>query len=142
MSKIRLKRCPFCGSENATEGSRMFDFGEDIYIACKECGAKIQIAKEYGWDDLRKRWNRRVGERLSEMIMEPINNEPTRNSVVVEAFEELIDEYGENGEFIVNNKHLLADDLLKELKASTEIGRNFEKEINKTIILYFMKFGE
>ena len=142
MSEIKLKPCPFCGSENITEGSRMFDFGEDIYIACKECGAKIQIAKEYGWDDLRKRWNRRVGERLSEMITEPINNEPTRNSVVVEAFEELIDEYGENGEFIVNNKHLLADDLLKELKASTEIGRNFEKEINKTIILYFMKFGE
>ena len=63
MSEIKLKPCPFCGSENITEGSRMFDFGEDIYIICKECGAKIQIAKEYGFSELRKRWNRRVGER-------------------------------------------------------------------------------
>ena len=60
MSEIKLKPCPHCWSENITEGSRMFDFGEDIYIVCRECGAKIQICKEYGWDELRKRWNRRT----------------------------------------------------------------------------------
>lgn len=52
--------CPFCGSENLSKGSRMFDFGEDIHIQCMECGAKIQICMEYGWDELRKRWNRRT----------------------------------------------------------------------------------
>ena len=62
MSKIKLKPCPFCKSENISEGSRIFDFGEDIHIMCRECGAKIQICKEYGWDELRKRWNRRSGE--------------------------------------------------------------------------------
>ena len=62
MSKIKLKPCPFCKSENISEGSRIFDFGEDIHIMCRECGAKIQICKEYGWDELRKRWNRRTGE--------------------------------------------------------------------------------
>lgn len=60
MSEIKLKPCPFCKSENISEGSRIFDFGEDIHIMCRECGAKIQICKEYGWDELRKRWNRRA----------------------------------------------------------------------------------
>ena len=60
MSEIKLKPCPFCKSENISEGSRIFNFGEDIYIVCRECGAKIQICKEYGWDELRKRWNRRT----------------------------------------------------------------------------------
>ena len=62
MNKIKLKPCPFCGSENLSKGSRMFDFGEDIHIQCMECGAKIQICMEYAWDELRKRWNRRAGE--------------------------------------------------------------------------------
>ena len=66
--------------------------------------------------------------------------EECRKSVVVEAFEELINEYGVEGEFIVNNKRLSAEDLLKELKDSSEVGKEFEKEINKTIISYFMKF--
>lgn len=59
MNGIELKPCPFCGGENMSERSRIYDFGEDIYIMCRECGAKIQICKEYGWDELRKRWNRR-----------------------------------------------------------------------------------
>ena len=60
MSEIKLNPCPFCGSENLSEGSRIFDFVEDIHIRCIECGAKIQICMEYGWDELRKRWNRRT----------------------------------------------------------------------------------
>ena len=60
MSEIKLKPCPFCGSENLSKGSRMFNFGEDIHIQCMECGAKIQICMEYGWDELIKKWNRRA----------------------------------------------------------------------------------
>ena len=62
MSEIKLKPCPFCGSENIQEGSKTFDFCTDIYIRCKECGGKMQICEEYGEEELANRWNRRANE--------------------------------------------------------------------------------
>lgn len=56
-----LKKCPFCGNEDVTMGSRGNLLGIDIYIRCA-CGAKIQICEENGEEELIKRWNRRCYE--------------------------------------------------------------------------------
>lgn len=60
MQEIKLKPCPFCGSENLRKGCTGYHLGNDIYIKCLTCGAKIQICEEYGEEDLVNRWNRRI----------------------------------------------------------------------------------
>lgn len=60
MSEIKLKPCPFCGSEDIQEGSRTSDLCTDIYIRCRTCGGKMQICEEYGEEELVNRWNRRA----------------------------------------------------------------------------------
>ena len=62
MSEIKLKPCPFCGSEDIQEGSRKSDLCTDIYIRCRTCGGKMQICEEYGEEELVNRWNRRMSE--------------------------------------------------------------------------------
>ena len=59
MKEVELKPCPFCGSVNLRMGSTGCSMGIDIYIKCN-CGAKIQICKEFGSEELVNRWNRRV----------------------------------------------------------------------------------
>lgn len=54
-----IKKCPCCNSEDITEGSVILSIGEDIYIKCRTCGLKMQICSEYGWKELKKRWNTR-----------------------------------------------------------------------------------
>ena len=62
MDDIKLKPCPFCGSEDIQEGSRTSGLCTDIYIRCRTCGGKMQICEEYGEEELVNRWNRRAGE--------------------------------------------------------------------------------
>lgn len=58
--KIKLKPCPFCGSKDIRTGSIGCSFGVDIYVKCCTCGAKMQICKEYGEEEMIKRWNTRT----------------------------------------------------------------------------------
>jgi Lar family restriction alleviation protein len=60
VNEVKLKPCPFCGSEDIQEGSRTSDLCTDIYIRCRTCGGKMQICEEYGEEELVKRWNRRA----------------------------------------------------------------------------------
>ena len=65
------KKCPCCDSEDISVGSKCVSIGEDIYIRCNSCGLKMQLCKEYGWQELLKRWNTRkpmqnIVERLEE----------------------------------------------------------------------------
>ncbi len=55
---VRLKPCPFCGSEDVRIGSTGCSIGVDIYVKCS-CGSKVQICEEYGEEELIKRWNTR-----------------------------------------------------------------------------------
>lgn len=58
----QLKPCPFCGGEELRSGDTKFHFGTDIFIRCTNCGAKIQIAEEFGDKKLIDSWNRRAYE--------------------------------------------------------------------------------
>ena len=60
---------------------------------------------------------------------------------VTASLEELINDYGEDGFFIVDGVNYQANELLNELKTNSSVGEKFRKQITKTIIQYFMKFG-
>lgn len=60
---------------------------------------------------------------------------------VTASLEELIDDYGEDGFFIVDGVNYQASELLNELKTNSSVGEKFRKQITKTIVQYFMKFG-
>lgn len=81
--------------------------------------------------------NREVS-RLVDIIKRAIDELDT----ILISLEELIDRYGENGFFYVENKKISSDELLKELKLGTKLGEKFREEVYSTIISYFMKFGD
>ena len=56
---MKIKNCPCCGSEDILAGSIVVSIGEDIFIKCNSCNLKMQLCKEYGWEELLKRWNNR-----------------------------------------------------------------------------------
>ena len=60
---------------------------------------------------------------------------------VTASLEELINDYGEDGFFIVDGVNYRAYELLSELKTNSSVGEKFRKQITKTIVQYFMKFG-
>ena len=60
---------------------------------------------------------------------------------VTASLEELINDYGEDGFFIVDGVNYQANELLNELKTNSSVGEKFRKQITKTIVQYFMKFG-
>ena len=60
---------------------------------------------------------------------------------VTASLEELINDYGEDGFFIVDGVNYQANELLNELKTNSSVGEKFRKQIIKTIVQYFMKFG-
>lgn len=60
---------------------------------------------------------------------------------VTVSLEELINDYGEDGFFIVDGVNYQANELLNELKTDSSVGEKFRKQITKTIVQYFMKFG-
>ena len=64
----KLKPCPFCGSENIDYGRTSCTFGNDINIHCRNCGGKVQICEEYGYEELNNQWNRRIMERYVEQL--------------------------------------------------------------------------
>ncbi|EPE2440216.1 Lar family restriction alleviation protein [Enterococcus sp. AZ107] len=72
MSKIHIKPCPFCGSENISFNS--FSISSDAYVLCEQCNASIEISvpwdgmdeKEHDkvcFEKLSALWNNRVSER-------------------------------------------------------------------------------
>ena len=65
----------------------------------------------------------------------------TQPDAVTASLEELIDDYGEDGFFIVDGVNYQANELLNELKTNSSVGEKFRKQITKTIVQYFMKFG-
>ena len=77
-----------------------------------------------------------------EWQLEAIKNLPSAQpDAVTASLEELINDYGEDGFFIVDGVNYQANELLNELKTNSSVGEKFRKQITKTIIQYFMKFG-
>lgn len=66
---------------------------------------------------------------------------PAQPDSVTASLEELINDYGEDGFFIVDGVNYQANELLNELKNNSSVGEKFRKQITKTIVQYFMKFG-
>ena len=66
---------------------------------------------------------------------------PAQPDAVTASLEELINDYGEDGFFIVDGINYQANELLNELKTNSFVGEKFRKQITKTIVQYFMKFG-
>lgn len=60
VSKIKLKPCPFCGSEKLQHMTIVVSNKKDICIRCRTCGGKMQIMEEFGENELIKRWNTRT----------------------------------------------------------------------------------
>lgn len=71
MSKLKVKPCPFCGSDDISFSA--FSLSPDAYALCGHCNAGIEI--QVGWDEmtekehdekcnleLQKVWNRRAVE--------------------------------------------------------------------------------
>lgn len=66
---------------------------------------------------------------------------PAQPDAITASLEELINDYGEDGYFIVDGVNYQANELLNELKINSSVGEKFRKKIVKTIVQYFMKFG-
>lgn len=64
-----------------------------------------------------------------------------QQDAITVSLEELINDYGEDGYFIVDGVNYQANELLNELKINSSVGEKFRKKIAKTIVQYFMKFG-
>ena len=81
--------------------------------------------------------------RMQRQAVIKLTNLPSAQSDAVTAsLEELINDYGEDGFFIVDGVNYQANELLNELKTNSSIGEKFRKQITKTIVQYFMKFGD
>ena len=79
---------------------------------------------------------------IIENDIEKLKKLPSAQSDVVTAsLEELINDYGEDGYFIIDGVNYQANELLNELKINSFVGEKFRKKIAKTIVQYFMKFG-
>lgn len=72
------------------------------------------------------------------MLMQLPSAQP---DAVTASLEELINDYGEDGFFIVDGVNYQANELLRELKINSSVGEKFRKQITKTIVQYLMKFG-
>lgn len=55
-----LKRCPFCGGDDAEVMTRLPIYGEQTtyYVICRRCGAKTAFHVDAQW--AKKAWNRRA----------------------------------------------------------------------------------
>lgn len=60
---------------------------------------------------------------------------------VILSLEELIEEYHNEGEFLVCDKLYSINDLLAEIKKNSDIGEKFRKDVYKLVLTYMMKFG-
>lgn len=56
MSKIHIKPCPFCVSENISFNA--FSILSDAYVLCEKCNASIEISVP--WDDMDKKEHDKV----------------------------------------------------------------------------------
>lgn len=75
-------------------------------------------------------------------IVGMLNTIPSVQLDAVEvSLEELINDYGEDGYFIIDGVNYQANELLNELKINSSVGEKFRIQITKTIVAYFMKFG-
>jgi len=102
--------------------------------------AAIDIAMQYCPDDdgsCSKR-DRDIRELLDDLENLP----PAQPDAITASLEELINDYGEDGYFIVDGVNYQANELLNELKINSSVGEKFRKQITKTIVAYFMKFGD
>ena len=76
------------------------------------------------------------------IMREALENLPSAQpDAVTASLEELLNDYGEDGFFIVDGVNYQANELLNELKTNSSVGEKFRKQITKTIVQYFMKFG-
>ena len=76
-------------------------------------------------------------ENLEKCICDAIGN---IDSVLI-SMEELLTDYGENGEFFIDGERISASELLNQLKLGTPLAEKFSNQVNETILTYFMKFG-
>ena len=58
-----------------------------------------------------------------------------------ESLKELKEEYHSTGEFVVDGNSYSIGQMMEELRNDTKIGRKFQKNVNKNILTYMMKFG-
>lgn len=93
MSELKVKPCPFCGSDDISFSA--FSLSPDAYALCGHCNAGIEI--QVGWDEmtekehdekcnleLQKVWNRRAVEQPQlnpnqRMVLEWLKEEQTKN---------------------------------------------------------------
>ena len=96
---------------------------------------KMQTYKLFAGDDMILVDKAQV---QTELMMLP----SAQPDAVTASLEELINDYGEDGYFIVDGVNYQANELLNELKINSSVGEKFRIQITKTIVAYFMKFGD
>lgn len=93
MSELKVKPCPFCGSDDISFSA--FSLSPDAYALCGHCNAGIEI--QVGWDEmtekehdevcnleLQKVWNRKSVEQPQlndnqQIVLEWLKEEQTKN---------------------------------------------------------------
>ena len=119
-----LKQCPFCGDTYIM----IRKVHEGYIVGCNTLGCVCLHTKSVLFKTEEKAavaWNRRS----------------VQSDAVTASLEELINDYEEDGYFIVDGVNYPANELLNELKINSSVGEKFRKQIDKTIVQYFMKFG-
>lgn len=101
--------------------------------------AAIELAMQYCPDD--DGTCSKADEDIRNLLDELEELPPVQPDVVTASLEELINNYGEDGYFIVDGVNYQANELLNELKINSSVGEKFRKQVVKTIVQYFMKFG-
>lgn len=93
------------------------------------------------WNAYPEEWNQDYERGFEDAINAVLALPSAQPDAVTASLEELINDYGEDGFFIVDGVNYHANELLNELKTNSSVGEKFRKQITKTIVQYFMKFG-
>ena len=109
----------------------------DAIANCTNCGDEKTLREYVIKHSLENGWTGGVLQAL-DAVKDLPSAEP---DAVTASLEELINDYGEDGYFIVDGVNYQANELLNELKINSSVGEKFRKQIAKTIVQYFMKFG-
>lgn len=149
-------RCEDCkhvrkwgSEESAKKFGQVYECARGVF-RCPEPGDFVAMQKEEPMDDLISRRAVLDGKMVAVISGQAINVVPVsyiktlpseQPDVVTASLKELINNYGEDGYSIVDGVSYQAKELLNELKINSSVGEKFRKQIFKTIVQYFMKFG-
>ena len=62
------------------------------------------------------------------------------NDPVLIAMENIVNDYGDQGSFVIDGKEYSTPEMMEQLRNGSDIGLKFRSQVNEIILLYLMKF--